>query len=340
MKLSMRTFTTFTLGLAIAFSASTVSALNIVVTNDDGAEASTVIAMQQRLIAAGHSAIVCASTQDKSGTGGQLDFLKPITPMTATSRAGFIKAGAPGVGLVPGLTDVYYVDSTPVASALYCLDVASFKKWNAVADLVVSGPNYGNNTGLINNSSGTVNAGLIALNRGVPAIVVSAAKPSSYKAFDKLVDADPEYEVADIIVKILKELIVQKSVAGGALLPPGVALNVNTPAFDTGKANALPLKFTQVGVAASAVPFFVEDLSTDPIAVGYGLGAVKFPGITLGLPTTGVPAKLSSIKDTDPNSEQNAVLAGSVAISVIKGNHQAGRAAESALRLKLQNIAK
>jgi hypothetical protein len=53
-----------------------------------------------------------------------------------------------------------------------------------------------------------------------------------------------------------------------------------------------------------------------------------------------VPAKLSSIKDTDPNSEQNAVLAGSVAISVIKGNHQAGRAAESALRLKLQNIAK
>ena len=328
------------LGCAIALTVSShADALNIVVTNDDGFEASFIHAVYQRLKTAGHSVIISAATQDNSGKGGALDFLRPIGNLSKNSRAGFVAAGAPGVGSLPSDADVYYVDSTPVASALYGMDVAAIKKWGKAPDLVVSGINYGNNTGLVNNGSGTVNAALIAINRGIPAIAASAGSPTTYRAFDKLVEGDAEYEAADIVVKLVNELDKQKSIAGGALLPRNTGLNVNIPKFAKGAAASLPLAISKEGLATGYVPIFVPDLSKDPLAVGYGAGGQALPGVTLfvGGPP---PANLSLLSDTDPASEQNVVKSGAVAISVIGGNHQANRLPEAAVRLKLINLAK
>ena len=72
--------------------------LNIVITNDDGCEASTVFALQKALTADGHSAIICAPFGNNSGGGGKLDFLTPFTPVTAASQSGLIPAGSAGAG--------------------------------------------------------------------------------------------------------------------------------------------------------------------------------------------------------------------------------------------------
>ncbi|RJF92558.1 5'/3'-nucleotidase SurE [Noviherbaspirillum saxi] len=329
------------LGLSLALAiAAPAQALNIVITNDDGFEASFIHALYQRLKAAGHSVIISAPTADSSGQGGALNFLRPVTTMTKDSRAGAVKAGAPGIGTLASDADVHYVDSTPVASALYGIDVAAQRKWGKAPDLLVSGINYGNNTGIINNGSGTVNAALIAINRGVPAIAASAEAPTSYRSHDKLVAGDVEYENADIVVRLVNELDKQKSVAGGKLLPDGIGLNVNMPKFAKGAAANLPIKFSKEGIASSAMPFFVPDLSKDAMANSYiPGGAPPLPGVTLYIGGT-PPANVIMLTDTDPTSEQNVVKSGAVAVSVISVNHQADRAPEAAIRLKLNNLAK
>jgi len=331
--------------------ASSSHALNIVVTNDDGAESSTVHALYQRLTRAGHHVIISSEVCDNSGQGGALDFLHPIGPLSATncganpSRGGVLRAGAAGVGTLPGMPYAYYVNSTPVASTLYGIDVAAKKVFHQAPDLIISGPNYGNNTGLINNNSGTVNAALIAINRGIPAIAVSAEQPQMYKPYTQLVDGDPEYEVADVVVRLVSALEKHTSAAGGALLPQGLGLNVNLPKFAKGTASALPVRFSKLGLATIALPYFVEDLSNDPVAKAYlakayPQGVPAYPGVTLVINPAPAPAGLTYIRDTDPDSEQNVVNAGAIAVSVMQGTHQPPIVQEAALRARLLNLLK
>ncbi|GAB2845891.1 hypothetical protein GCM10027277_12610 [Pseudoduganella ginsengisoli] len=336
--------------LMLATFASPSQALNILVTNDDGTESSTVHALQQRLSAAGHNVIISSEVCDNSGQGGALGFLRPIGPLTATncgaapSRGGALAAGAPGVGTLPGMPFAYYVNSTPVAATLYGIDIASKKAWGKAPDLVVSGPNYGNNTGMINNGSGTVNAALIAINRGVPAIAVSAEQPTDYRPYSRLADGDPEYEIADVVVRLVGELEKRKSVGDG-LLPQGVGLNVNLPKFAKGGAAALKFKYAKLGLATIALPYFIEDLSKDALAQSYlarafPTGVPPLPGVTLLVNPAPAPAGLAYVPDNDPESEQNVVNAGAIAVAVMQGTHQATRAQEAAIRAKLANFIK
>ena len=326
-------------------------ALNILVTNDDGSEASTVHALQQRLTAAGHNVIISSEVCDNSGQGGALGFLRPIGPLSATncgsspSRGGVLAAGAPGVGTLPGLPFAYYINSTPVASTLYGIDIAAKKAFGKAPDLVISGPNYGNNTGLINNGSGTVNAALIAINRGIPALAVSAEQPQDYRPYNKLAEGDPEYEVADVVVRLVAELEKRKTVGGDTLLPPGVGLNVNLPKFARGGAAALPFKYAKLGLATIALPYFVEDLSKDALAQSYLArafpnGVPPLPGVTLVLSPAPAPAGLTYVADNDPESEQNVVNSGAIAVAVMQGTHQGSRAQEAVIRAKLANFVK
>lgn len=336
--------------LMLATFASPSQALNILVTNDDGAESSTVHALQQRLAAAGHNVIISSEVCDNSGQGGALGFLKPLGPLSATncgsapSRGGTLAAGAPGTGTLPGMPFAFYVNSTPVAATLYGIDIAARKTWGKAPDLVVSGPNYGNNTGFINNGSGTVNAALVAVNRGIPAIAVSAEQPTEYRPFSRLASGDPEYEIADVVVRLVAELEKRKSVGDG-LLPPGVGLNVNLPKFAKGGAAALPFKYAKLGLATIALPYFIEDLSKDALAQSYLAraypnGVPAYPGVTLLVNPAPAPAGLTHTPDTDPESEQNVVNSGAIAVSVMQGTHQGTRTQEAVIRAKLANFIK
>lgn len=346
--------------VAIAASASwPAHALNIVIGNDDGCEASGVHALYQRLSAAGHQVIVSAPMLDQSGQGGALAFLRPITPLTAPSRGGNLPAGTPGVATlagVPGLAygeRVFCVNSTPVAAVLHGLDVAAAAVFGAPADLVISGVNYGSNTGLINNGSGTVNAALIAINRGYAAIAASAVLPASYRTFNVLQLSDQEYENADLVVTLVDRLErrVQRPPWQGAhgaqgqaapreLLPAGFGLNLNLPSYARGSGGALKWRMADVGVAAAAAPFFVADLSTSTLAQRVGLGNVHLPGVSLVLPGQPDPAAegLRFVDDSDRSSEQNVIDAGAIALSLIQGNHEAAALAKARMRVRLHGL--
>lgn len=149
-------------------------------------------------------------------------FLTPIGNLSKDTRWGTVQAGAPGVGQDPSDANIYYVDGTPVAAALHGLDVVAPQLWGKQPDLVISGPNDGNNLGILNNSSGTFNNALYGVNRGIPSIAVSDAD-SSAKSYTSLATGAIEYEKADIVVKLVEQLS-QNTVSGGKLLPPGLGL--------------------------------------------------------------------------------------------------------------------
>jgi 5'-nucleotidase len=313
---------------AVLLTATQAGALDILITNDDGVESSTIHALYQVLKADGHHVIISSETQDNSGRGGAVDFFRPIGPLKQNSRADGVKAGAPGIGKLPGFDDVYYIDGTPVAATVYGLDIAAVKTWGRAPDLIISGPNYGNNTGLINNSSGTVNAALIGINRGVPSIAVSAANPARYKSYANLAPTDPEYEIARVMSGIVNALDAKRSSANAPLLPAGTALNVNFPKFAPGTAAKLRIVLGQEGLASQAMPVFSEDLSTDPTAIKFGVKLSAQPGVSIE------PATM----DTDPKSEQNIIDGGAIAISVLKGNHAADEAHTKTVGKLLKSI--
>jgi 5'-nucleotidase len=308
--------------------AAQAGALNILITNDDGVESSTIHALYQVLKADGYHVIIASETLDNSGKGGAVDFFRPLGPLKQDSRAGAIKAGAPGVGKLPGFDDVYYVDGTPVAATVFGIDIAAVKTWGKAPDLIISGPNYGNNTGLINNSSGTVNAALIGINRGVASIAVSSADPITYKSYDKLAQGDPEYEIAQVMSGIVKTLDEKRLTPNARLLPVGTALNINFPKFAPGTAKQLHIELGQEGFASQAMPVFTEDLSKDKTAVKFGLTEPALPGVVVEPVTS----------DTDPKSEQNIVNRGEIAISVLKGNHADDEAHTKVVRKLLKDV--
>lgn len=324
--------------LTLAFSAAQAHALNILLTNDDGFEGAKIRALYQRLKAAGHSVALSGPTQNNSGQGGAMSFLTPIGKLSKNSRFGTVQTGAPGVGQDPSDANVHYVDGTPVMAALYGLDVVAPQLWGKQPDLLISGPNDGNNLGIINNSSGTFNNALYGLNRGVPSIAVSDAD-SSARSHTALASGAIEYEKADIVVKLVNQLIEHKA-ASGKLLPAGVALNVNIPSFSAGKGTSLPYKFTRLGSASSIQPVFYQNLSASPVAVGYGVN-VALPGVSLVMSPSQIPAGVTLKQDSNPLSESNVIAAGGqVTVSVVEGVPQARRSNEDLIKLQLKSLLK
>jgi 5'-nucleotidase len=144
-------------------------------------------------------------------------------------------------------SDFHYVNSTPVMAVLYGLDIVAMKRWGKAPDLVLSGPNEGQNVGAIAISSGTIGAAQFAALRGLPAIALSAGQNS----------AGPDLENAQspAIAEKSAELVRALDVAskGGRMLPAGLALNINFPneakgtkfcASKIGTYNAYTLSFT------------------------------------------------------------------------------------------------
>ena len=109
----------------------------------------------------------------------------------------------------------------------YGLDILAPARWGAAPDLVVSGPNQGQNVGSIVISSGTVANVQYAASRGVPAIALSAGLSTEGET-DKSgnhIDNPLSLIVADHALMLLNELL--KKADKGPILPAGLALNVN-----------------------------------------------------------------------------------------------------------------
>jgi 5'-nucleotidase len=322
--------------------ATPVQALNILLCNDDGLTAANIRALKQTLVRAGHSVIVTAPLDNQSGFGGYVPFLRPIPSVVGTergARALGLAAGAAGVGTDPSDPDVFYVNSTPVTACLYGIDVQARRKWQAAPDLVISGPNEGNNTGAVNPSSGTFNNLVYAINRNLPALAVSDALTTQVTWSTTLAATARPFEVAAIVSRLVDALVTNRSRAGGQLMPTGVGLNVNVPEFAAGAGAALPMRFTRIGKSTGFVPVFVERLSDSPLAVASGVN-LPLPGISVAAARSTLPNGVIVPADTAASSEANVIAARTaVTISPVEGVPEARRVFEDALRIKLNGIA-
>ncbi|BCL74430.1 acid phosphatase [Jeongeupia sp. HS-3] len=295
-------------------------ALNILVSNDDGFAAANVRALYTKLKAAGHDVVVAAPCQDQSGKGAAVNFLLPLTPLAKDCRGGTVKAGSAAVGADPGIADINYVDGTPVMATMYGLDVLAPARWGKAPDLLISGPNEGQNLGAIVNSSGTVSNAIFAASRGIPAIAVSGDANTKDNAALAV-------EAADLTVKFVNALLAKRG--SGPIMPAGTAINVNLPKFDAGGSAKVQWVFSRFGSYTAMTPKFVADLSKDPVASGYGV-KYPYPGVTFTLNNTPTAA--------DAGSESALNAKGFATVTTMQVGFEARPQAQQWLRLRLKNL--
>lgn len=270
--------------ISLALPAAGVEARNIVLTNDDGLT-SNVVALYEALKAAGHDVVVSVPCTNQSGQGAALGIARPIAPLQAACLNDAAEAGAPGAGSMTraGLPqgDFHYVDGTPVAALLHGLEVVGKARWGTVPDLVLSGPNEGQNVGAIILSSGTVSAAQYAAVMGIPAIALSAGANTEAASLDN--------PLSDAVARRSVELVahLEAKAGDGPLLPAGLALNVNFPdrldgarweLTEVGSYNAYKVGFT-ADMAASASPMM------QAMAEARGMVIPPLPGVSFDFNT-------------------------------------------------------
>ncbi|MFM7348976.1 MAG: 5'/3'-nucleotidase SurE [Erythrobacter sp.] len=283
-----RAFLVATGGLALA--GSPAAARNIVIVNDDGLT-SNVVALYAALKAQGHDVVVSVPCQNQSGQGAALAIGRPMGPLAQACLNGAAEAGAPGAGpmtrkdLPGGGADFSYVDGTPVAALLHGLDVVAKARWGKAPDLVLSGPNEGQNVGAIILSSGTVSAAQVAAMRGIPAVALSAGSNTVGANL-----ANPlSHEVARRAAELVASL--EAKAGSGPLLPQGLALNVNFP----DRLERAPWRLARIGsfnaYAVTFSPNMAETASPlmRAMAQSRGTPLPPVPGVSLDL-STAAPA--------------------------------------------------
>jgi 5'-nucleotidase len=210
---------------------------------------------------------------------------RPIGPLAADCLNGAARKGEPGVGPMSreGLgADFHYVAGTPVMALLYGLDIVANARWGKAPDLVLSGPNEGQNLGLVTLNSGTVGIVQASAVRGIPAIALSAGDNTK----DNPGLANPlSSKVAQYSVELVEQILggdrSRRKVA--PVLRPGLALNVNFP----DKLDNARWSVTRMGTYTPLQFKFVPDLGADPTAKGLGLGEFRLPGLSFDRRSSG-----------------------------------------------------
>lgn len=254
------------------------SCLNILLTNDDGYETLLTNSLFEFLRdETCHNVKLVAPKGAQSGKGGAIEIFTPN-----------LEEGNPK-------TDVYFLDSTPVTTVLYGLDIVCGEA-DFEPDLIIAGPNEGWNQGWAAQISGTVNGAVAALARGYPAIAVSAS-PVGVESEDS----------AGMVAKIVINLIETKLLQDGELiLGQGEGLTVNIPTISNVEAevNDYTYKLTKIGRGASfgAVKFYrdLKDANSNQLFFGGAFNGLSGLGFTLPYNGAGI------IQDIDPESEYNA----------------------------------
>ncbi|RJL21455.1 5'/3'-nucleotidase SurE [Bailinhaonella thermotolerans] len=262
--------------------------LDILLTNDDGYSFPFVQALRQALTAAGHKVTIVAPAGDSSGGGTGVNFRFGGTIRARQVSPGVWSVdGSPGDAVYFGLRAVYR-DRRP--------------------DLVVSGPNAGQNVGALVNHSGTVGATIAALDGGVPAVAFSTAvditaNPPSFPSLQRSIA---------FAVRVVDRL--SATSRGGAVLPPRTALNVNYPLRPSGE-----VSFAGIG-------------TTSFIDVDYAPAPDQCADCHRVLPV------VVTAPDPDPGSDRTLLDKGHVTITPLDGDWEAPSSATAPLRLRLAGL--
>ncbi|KAJ7079768.1 sure-like protein [Mycena belliarum] len=212
------------ISLALAFSA---SGQKIVLTNDDGWAVAIVRAQNDALKTAGYDVVLSCPAINKSGTGSST-----TTPTVLTSPCEFntCPTGSPAEGFNASDTRLNYVNAFPVDAARFGIQTLAPKFFRSKPDLVVSGPNVGNNLGSTVLVSGTVGAASEAALEGIPAVAFSAATGDQVSYTTLTTAPTSAGSKAALIYSQLSVTLLKTLLASsGPILPAGIALNVNYP---------------------------------------------------------------------------------------------------------------
>ncbi|GAA4494157.1 5'/3'-nucleotidase SurE [Pseudaeromonas paramecii] len=321
--------------LALAAYSQSASALNILLTNDDSWSTENIQVLFSKLQAAGHNVILSAPCTGQSGKGGAINFMKSVS----VDRSKVDEQQACVGDTDTSVAFKNFVEGTPVMAALYGIDVLAPEIWGSAPDLLISGPNEGNNLGYMTNNSGTLGAANVAIARGVPAVAVSAATS----------DADNAAKVADEVVKLVAKLDASRA-SGEPLLPAFTGLNVNTP---EDMSNVAGYRFAQVGWNAGGYDVkFAADLSTDSTTMGYVAQALLAAGYATSFEAAYAMAQqqyagkagVTFVNDglvADDNANSEGVLLGQgyITISTIQANVQGSQSKDAVTRAKLASLA-
>ncbi|KAK7693133.1 hypothetical protein QCA50_002699 [Cerrena zonata] len=252
--------------LTAALLVTSASALNILLTNDDSWASANIRATYSALKDDGHDVVLVGPAVQQSGKGGTA--VLPTVNITAPGgEFGTVPVGAPYFGHELNDTNIYYFNATPSESVLFGLDIVIPQFFdNRTIDLVVSGPNEGNNLGPFTYTlSGTIGAAYTAVERGVPAIAFSAGNGThrSYTTNTGLPD-DPA-NIAGRLSANLVAALASGFNGTGRLLPLGVGLNVNFPLFTPGgNCTAPPYTFSRLTGSATIDKLFINSTTGFP----------------------------------------------------------------------------
>ncbi|KAK0441180.1 sure-like protein [Desarmillaria tabescens] len=236
--------------------------LNILLTNDDSWASANIRATYSALKADGHNVLLVAPAVQQSGRGGT--FVLPTTNITAPGgEFGSIPVGAPYFGHDENDQNLWYFNGTPAASAVFGIDIiAPMRFGDKPIDLVVSGPNEGSNNGpFLYTLSGTIGASYASVERGIPAIAISAGN-GTHRSFTTNTGAkdDPANIAAQLIVNFVAALTRGIDPTQTRLLPLGVGIGINMPVFGPGNPCVAP-PFVSTRMTGGAV---IDRLSIDP----------------------------------------------------------------------------
>lgn len=316
--------------LAVVGVTSPTAARNIVLTNDDGLT-SNVVALYRALKAEGHDVVVSVPCSNQSGMGAAVYFGRPIAALAASCRNGAAMPGDPGAGAMTraGLpaNDFHYVSGTPVMATLYGIDVVGHSRWGGAPDLVLSGPNEGQNVGAIILGSGTVSNAQYAALRGIPAIALSAGANSSD---DEGLDNPVSRIVAERAVELVREL--DRTARGKPILPAGMALNVNFP----DNPQDAPWRVTRIGSYNAYVVRFTDNMARDAsptmqaMARKHGAAVPELPGIAIDM-NGAAPSPAQA-------SDESVVYKTAIAVSPMRAGYDAGASPDSSLKRMLRRL--
>ena len=199
------------------------SQLSILLSNDDGFDTPGIIALQQALSQAKHRVMLAAPATNASGSSASVTFA-PVAVKRTASQTYAINA-SPATAVVLAVSALYPPASPP--------------------DLVISGINKGANLGPATGISGTVGATTAAIqiiDPPIPAIAISTDPLGANFSQEK--NLEHLQNIAIFIVNLVDRLA-QERCKSGALLPQGLALNINYPALEAHKIKGI--KITEQG---------------------------------------------------------------------------------------------
>lgn len=314
---------------AFLFASPTAQARNIVLTNDDGLT-SNVVALYRALRHAGHDVVVSVPCTNQSGMSAAISIARPLTPLDRPCLNDAAQAGDPATGMMTRddlpAGDFHYVDGTPVMALLYGLDVAGMERWGGQPDLVLSGPNEGQNVGAMIMASGTVSNAQLAAVRGIPAMALSAGTNSRGDDLANPLSA----RIAARVLELIDAL--EDNAGGGPLLPQGLALNVNFP--DT--LEGAQWRLTRVGTYMAYRIEFTENMaeSASPamraMAEARGAQVPPLPGLSFDINR--------NAPEPGQENDEGVVFRNGIAVSPMQAGYAAASSSAAFVAWQLDDL--